>query len=58
VHRHCRSAVAMLSLFLSALLFVPLALADDPQVTITRFQNLPNRLFYFEDTPVSPLSPG
>lgn len=58
MHRHCRSAVAMFSLFLSVLLFVPLAVADDPQVTITRFHNLPNRLFYFEDTPVSPLSLG
>jgi hypothetical protein len=36
------------------LLLAPLAvLADDPQVTITRLENLPNRLFYFEDTPVS-----
>ena len=38
------------------LLFVPTrALADDPQVTVTRMENLPNRLFYFDDTPVSSL---
>ncbi|KAL7422736.1 vacuolar protein sorting/targeting protein PEP1 [Cryptotrichosporon argae] len=28
------------------------ALAADPEVTITRLQNLPSRLFYFDDTPV------
>lgn len=30
-----------------------LVAAGDPEVTITRVENLPNRLFYFEDTPVS-----
>lgn len=27
--------------------------ADAPEVTITKIENLPNRLFYFDDTPVS-----
>ena len=40
--------------FISLLFAVLLSVrADDPEVTVTRLQNLPNRLFYFEDTPVS-----
>ena len=41
--------------FLLAFLFAALlsVRADDPEVTVTRLQNLPNRLFYFDDTPVS-----
>ncbi|RXK41140.1 signal sequence binding protein [Tremella mesenterica] len=39
-------------LFLALTLFPLAALADDPEVTVTRFDNLPSRLFYFEDTPV------
>ena len=42
---------------LVVLLLGPLvAVADDPEVTVTRLENLPSRLFYFEDTPVSRLS--
>ncbi|KAK4688992.1 hypothetical protein P7C73_g1101, partial [Tremellales sp. Uapishka_1] len=41
----------ILSLVLCALL--PLAVrADDPIVSITKLDNLPTRLFYFDDTPV------
>lgn len=28
-------------------------LAGDPEVSVSRIENLPNRLFYFDDTPVS-----
>lgn len=38
---------------LLSLLLAPLVKADDPQVSVTKLQNLPNKLFYFEDTPVS-----
>ncbi|ODN82335.1 signal sequence binding protein [Cryptococcus wingfieldii CBS 7118] len=39
---------ALLGVLISALA----ALAADPQVTVNRIENLPNRLFYFDDTPV------
>lgn len=39
-------------LALCALLIPLLAIAGDPEVTITRLENLPNRLIYFDDTPV------
>ena len=28
-------------------------MADDPEVTVTRVPNMPNNLFYFDDTSVS-----
>lgn len=31
-------------------------LADNPKVAVTRFKNLPSKLFYFEDTTVRPVS--
>lgn len=37
----------------AAVLAPLLAYAGDPEVTITRLANLPSRLFYFDDTPVS-----
>ncbi|WWC63338.1 uncharacterized protein I303_105938 [Kwoniella dejecticola CBS 10117] len=38
---------------LICLIISPLvAFAGDPEVTVTRVENLPNRLFYFDDTPV------
>lgn len=46
----------MLLLFLITVMFsaAPLSvLAGDPEVSISRIENLPNRLFYFDDTPVS-----
>lgn len=46
----------MLLLFIiaSILSVAPLSvLAGDPEVTVSRIDNLPNRLFYFDDTPVS-----
>lgn len=36
-----------------ALLAPALVAAGDPEVTITRVENIPNKLFYFDDTPVS-----
>lgn len=42
----------MLALALT-LLSPLLVSAGEPEVTITRIENLPNRLFYFDDTPVS-----
>ncbi len=43
----------ILALFLG-MVFSPIAVrADDPEVTITRLINPPNRMFYFDDTPVS-----
>lgn len=42
-----------------ALVLAPLvALAADPEVSITRMANLPSRLFYFDDTPVCHISLG
>jgi len=39
---------------LLALALAPLAaMAKDPEVTVTRIENMPNKLFYFDDTPVS-----
>lgn len=45
----------MFALSLLALLaFSPMSvIAADPQVAVTRLENLPNKLFYFDDTPVS-----
>lgn len=46
----------MLLLFIVTAIFsvAPLSvLAGDPEVSISRIENLPNRLFYFDDTPVS-----
>lgn len=40
-------------LHLLALTLAIPALAGDPEVTVTRIENVPNRLFYFDDTPVS-----
>ncbi|WVR07517.1 hypothetical protein IAU60_004559 [Kwoniella sp. DSM 27419] len=43
--------IALVSLLAAVLL--PLSvLGGDPQVSITRIENLPNRLIYFDDTPV------
>ena len=48
-----------LSLLLGLALAPLASLAKDPEVTVTRVENVPNRLFYFDDTPVSAgLSPG
>lgn len=44
-----RSIVHLLA---AAVLGPLLALAGDPEVSITRLANLPSRLFYFDDTPV------
>lgn len=50
LHRYSMfSFLAVLTLALAPLWVT----AGDPEVTITRVENLPNRLFYFEDTPVS-----
>ncbi|ORY35539.1 hypothetical protein BCR39DRAFT_567933 [Naematelia encephala] len=50
--QYCNLVGFVLTLVLG-LFFVPAGvLADDPEVTITRLDNLPNRLFYFDDTPV------
>jgi hypothetical protein len=46
----------LLSNLLVAVLGPLAALAADPEVSITRLANLPSRLFYFDDTPVRPLS--
>lgn len=46
----------MLLLFIITAIFsvAPLSVfAGDPEVSISRIENLPNRLFYFDDTPVS-----
>jgi hypothetical protein len=43
-----RQAMRILSLLLLAIA----ARAADPKVAVTRFKNLPSKLFYFEDTPV------
>lgn len=46
----------MLLLFIITVIFsvAPLSvLAGDPEVSVSRIENLPNRLFYFDDTPVS-----
>ncbi|CAD6575549.1 MAG: vacuolar protein sorting/targeting protein PEP1, partial [Tremellales sp. Tagirdzhanova-0007] len=53
VHSSCLSRSPAM-VFLLAFLFAALlsVRADDPEVTVTRLQNLPNRLFYFDDTPV------
>ncbi|KIR51702.1 signal sequence binding protein [Cryptococcus gattii Ru294] len=45
----------MLLLFIITAIFsvAPLSvLAGDPEVSVSRIENLPNRLFYFDDTPV------
>lgn len=31
-----------------------LVAAGDPIVSVTKFKNVPSKIFYFEDTPVSP----
>lgn len=49
----------MLLLFIIVSIFsvAPLSvLAGDPEVTVSRIDNLPNRLFYFDDTPVSTIN--
>jgi len=49
------TSTIMFALSLLALLALsPTAvMAADPEVTVTRLENLPNKLFYFDDTPVS-----
>ncbi|WVQ82331.1 hypothetical protein IAT38_004459 [Cryptococcus sp. DSM 104549] len=42
----------LLSLVVGLVLSPISALAGDPEVTVTKIENLPNRLFYFDDTPV------
>ncbi|WVO13483.1 hypothetical protein L204_101103 [Cryptococcus depauperatus] len=56
-HRYLERAqppfVMLLLCVAFALLLGPLiAMAGDPEVTVNRIENLPNRLFYFDDTPV------
>jgi hypothetical protein len=46
----------ILSTLIMALLSPLATLAANPEVSITRLANLPSRLFYFDDTPVSHLS--
>lgn len=50
--RPLSTTMIVLSAVLAFLISPLAALAGDPEVTITRFENLPNRLFYFDDTPV------
>ena len=51
--RSVMSALALLMAFALA----PVAItAKDPEVTVTRIENMPNKLFYFDDTQVSNLS--
>jgi hypothetical protein len=47
-----RLSFLVLSLILGLSLAVLPALADEPEVTITRLENLPSKLIYFDDTPV------
>lgn len=42
--------------WLLTLLSAALTLAGKPEVTVTRIENIPNRLFYFDDTPVSAIT--
>ena len=42
----------LLSFVFAILSLFPLVQAANPEVTITRLENLPNRLYYFDDTPV------
>lgn len=49
-----RTMAGLMSL-LGSLVLLPFlaAAAGRPEVTITRLENLPNKMFYFDDTPVS-----
>ncbi|WRT68442.1 uncharacterized protein IL334_005418 [Kwoniella shivajii] len=53
-HRPARISyrLALIASLALCLLFSPIVTAGDPEVTVTRVENLPNRLFYFDDTPV------
>jgi hypothetical protein len=48
-----RSIMSGFSVLLALLLASMAAMAKDPEVTVTRIENMPNKLFYFEDTQVS-----
>jgi hypothetical protein len=53
LRRPLNGIMLALTLTLALLLSPSVVQAADPQVTVTRVQNLPNKLFYFDDTPVS-----
>lgn len=46
-----RTTMRPLHLLYAAMTLLGVA-ADDPKVGVTRFKNLPSKLFYFEDTTV------
>ena len=46
------SIMTRFSLLLVFALAPMAAMAKDPEVTVTRIENMPNKLFYFDDTQV------